>query len=600
MQTRTIIWCLPFLLFILNSAEATKHAKDNNTYALNLLADPADGGIVEGSGFYPANEEVLISATPASAYAFIHWTDQFGDVLTTQTNFTFTMPAYDVELTAHFSCVPDWNPEPYQQYNMQVVGNILIDDEISLNPNDMVGAFVNGECRGVASPMPEFGGLVFLTVVSNQVSGETVELRIWNSDLCESCYTAQSFEFANEGDLGNLFDPLMIYCPTEIMLELNFNQGYTWFSLNINQESFNPNDVFADLEPCYDDRIIGQHNFALYSGEQWIGDLTELSPQKMYRMRLCSAQSILLEGELNAMDTIYLNAGYSWLGYLPQNCLPVNEALAGLSPEPAYNDRIIAQNAFALFNGTQWIGSLNQMCPGKGYIIKLTNPSSLNYAASLRSPDPGSKTTGYDSPTGNYPAPNPQHTMLLVAKLKLDSDTYSMNPKDVVFAYINDEVRGMAMPSPENEGLVFMNIGANNEEAREVSFKVWLETENRLFEMNEQLYFVPLKAVGQLNDPFELSFQAASPFPYTGSPFPNPTRSLTTTPYTIEEASEIQMKLFNQRGILAAESVMQKQEAGTYHLTINREGFASGTNHGVMSIKSDSIGIQKTFKIIGE
>lgn len=539
MQMLKITCYLSALLLLLNHAGASQDLKDNTIYSLELLAAPADGGSVEGSGNYQANEEVIVSATPASAHAFIHWTDQFGDVIATESSFIFTMPAYDVELTAHFNCVPDWNPEPYQQYNMQVVGHILIDDEISLNPNDMVGAFVNDECRGVASPMPEFGGLVFLTVGSNQLSDEMVELRIWNSELCESCYTAQSFEFANEGEVGSYFDPLMIYCPTEILLELDFNQGYTWFSLNVSQESYDPNDLFSALEPCYDDRIIGQHAFALYSGEQWIGNLTELSTHKMYRMRLCSAQSISLEGEINMMDTIYLNAGYSWLGYLPHTCLPLNTALAGLYPEPAYNDRIIAQNAFALYNGNQWIGSLSQMCPGKGYIIKLSNASSLNYSGSQRGHDSGNKNTVRSTPASLNPVQNLQHTMTMLAKLKTDTEPYFHSPGDMVYAYVNNELRGIAAPMPENDGLIFMNIGANHEEAHKVHFKVWLDAENRLFDINEKLHFEALKTVGQLNDPFVLSIHSQSESPPADLHNTNPLKDQTLPPYNIPAESEI-------------------------------------------------------------
>lgn len=539
MQMLKITCYMAALLLVLNHSVASQDLKDNTVYSLDLLVAPAYGGSVEGSGNYPVNEEVLVSATPAPTHAFIHWKDQFGDVIATESSFTFVMPAYDVELTAHFTCVPDWNPELYHQFNMQVVGHILVDDEISLNPNDMVGAFVNDECRGVASPMPEFGGLVFLTVGSNQLSGETVELRIWQSELCESCYTTQSFAFANEGEVGSYFDPLMISCPTEVTLELGFNQGYTWFSLNVSQESYDPNNLFSALEPCYDDRIIGQHAFALYSGEQWIGNLMELSTHKMYRMRLCSEQSISLVGEINMMDTIYLNAGYSWLGYLPHTCLPLNTALAGLYPEPAYNDRIIAQSAFALFNGNQWIGSLTQMCPGEGYIIKLSHSSSLNFAGSQRWHDSSNKNTVRNTSSGLSPVQNLQHTMLMLAKLKTDAESYSFSSGDMVYAYVDNELRGMATPMPENDGLIFMNIGANHEEAQKVHFKVWLDVENRLFDINEQFHFESLKAVGQLNDPFVLSIQSQLESPPADLHNINPLNNRTPPPYTIPEGYDI-------------------------------------------------------------
>ncbi len=139
------------------------------------------------------------------------------------------------------------------------------------------------------------------------------------------------------------------------------------------------NDLFTELEPCYDDRIIGQTSFALYTGSIWAGTLSQLAIDRMYRMRLCSQQSITLSGEPAPLEPVELNAGYTWLGYVPQECLPINEALANMEPAPSYDDRLIGQNSFALYTGTQWIGTLNTLCPGAGYVIRLANPVTLNW-----------------------------------------------------------------------------------------------------------------------------------------------------------------------------------------------------------------------------
>ncbi len=84
-------------------------------------------------------------------------------------------------------CSPGWTPVPNMQYNMQVLGQLQLDDMISVNPNDIIGAFVGEECRGIASPVPDFNGLFFLSIGSNQTSGETVTLKIWNSNTCAEC-----------------------------------------------------------------------------------------------------------------------------------------------------------------------------------------------------------------------------------------------------------------------------------------------------------------------------------------------------------------------------------------------------------------------------
>jgi uncharacterized protein (TIGR02145 family) len=164
-------------------------------------------------------------------------------------------------------------------------------------------------------------------------------------------------------------------------LTLEFGEGFTWFSINMNPGSMNPNTVFSELSPCADDRVIGQTQFSTYTGEIWLGSLASIEANKMYKMKLCNNQQITLSGSPVSNEPISLNSGFTWLGYLPQHCLPINTAMSGLQPTPSIDDRIIGQNSFAVYTGTQWLGSLTQLCPGSGYIIKLSQNHILTYTS---------------------------------------------------------------------------------------------------------------------------------------------------------------------------------------------------------------------------
>lgn len=468
------------------------------TYNLNLIASPAEGGTVTGSGLYEGGTAVTATATAAETYVFKYWTNELNEILSEEAVYNFSMPANDLSLTAHFVCTPGWLEVENLQYNMQVVAQIRINNAVSLNPNTLVGAFVGDECRGIASPMPDFEGLVFLTVSSNTVTGELVVLKIWDSDFCESCVAAQAFEFENQVQVGSLDEPFIVECLNETTLNINFNQGYTWFSMNVVQFDMSPDALLSDLQPCYNDRIIGQHSFAVYSGTEWVGSLTTLSPNEMYRMRLCSAQSVELISNQAPNDPLQLDAGSSWIGYLPNACLSVNEALANLTPEPAYNDRILGQNAFALFNGTQWIGSLTQLCPGNGYIIKLTNDSELAFPYIMKQNelDKTSVETTLFSPTGMYPDQNFQHTMMVVAQTN--------NPNDMVYAFIGETLVGMGK-SMNNDKLVFMTIGSNTDTEKEIHFKVWRSDLQELVESDQKVLFQPMRLLGDIRQPFMIT-----------------------------------------------------------------------------------------------
>ena len=72
-------------------------------YTLTLLADPEEGGSVTGAGEYEEGEEVSLSASPETGYAFTEWADEDGQTVSTEAAFTFTMPAEHTTLTAHFT-----------------------------------------------------------------------------------------------------------------------------------------------------------------------------------------------------------------------------------------------------------------------------------------------------------------------------------------------------------------------------------------------------------------------------------------------------------------------------------------------------------------
>jgi hypothetical protein len=73
------------------------------SFTLSLEANPVDGGTVEGAGDYYAGQQVSINATYNPGFMFVNWTDEEDVVLFTQASATYTMPAENKTLTAHFT-----------------------------------------------------------------------------------------------------------------------------------------------------------------------------------------------------------------------------------------------------------------------------------------------------------------------------------------------------------------------------------------------------------------------------------------------------------------------------------------------------------------
>ncbi|MCK9292373.1 MAG: choice-of-anchor J domain-containing protein, partial [Bacteroidales bacterium] len=71
-------------------------------YTLTLTANPVEGGTVNGSGDYHANDPVTVQAVPTQGWSFVNWTAEDNTVLSTELQYSFLMPAEDLSLTANF------------------------------------------------------------------------------------------------------------------------------------------------------------------------------------------------------------------------------------------------------------------------------------------------------------------------------------------------------------------------------------------------------------------------------------------------------------------------------------------------------------------
>ena len=90
--------------------------KDTVNYTVTVSADPEAGGTVSGSGEYSEGTQVTVTATPATGYHFVNWTEN-GTEVSTEATFTFNATV-DRNLIAIFAKneeptpTPDPTPDP--------------------------------------------------------------------------------------------------------------------------------------------------------------------------------------------------------------------------------------------------------------------------------------------------------------------------------------------------------------------------------------------------------------------------------------------------------------------------------------------------------
>ena len=71
------------------------------TYTITVAANPSDGGTVSGGGEYDQGASCTVSATAASGYTFVNWTEN-GTQVSTDANYTFTVNS-NRNLVANFT-----------------------------------------------------------------------------------------------------------------------------------------------------------------------------------------------------------------------------------------------------------------------------------------------------------------------------------------------------------------------------------------------------------------------------------------------------------------------------------------------------------------
>ncbi len=74
---------------------------DGTQYDVTTTAYPTNGGTTSGDGTFYNGQSCTVTATPATGYQFVNWTDEDGNQVSTSASYTFTVNG-NISLTANF------------------------------------------------------------------------------------------------------------------------------------------------------------------------------------------------------------------------------------------------------------------------------------------------------------------------------------------------------------------------------------------------------------------------------------------------------------------------------------------------------------------
>lgn len=397
------------------------------TTMLNIHVSPVDAGTTTPvSGEQTYGDEVTLTATPAYGYVFKDW------LLDDEIYSTSATTKYIVESNAMF--IAEFDPQKFQ---------------VTVDESEMSG-MLTGAGTGsydyktdlllTAQPidgMQFVGWVVNGTMVS---TSEQYTLRVQGPTLIRPAFTSdpdggkrRAPDELTMTTLELMYEPII----TSVNNKYEFAEGWNWFS-------FNPSDedmlATAKLLESLDNSVLeirGANGSLTKTGSEWSGNLTTLSAGESYQILLSAAKTLDVDVNMsNRSSTFVLSCGWNNVAYLPYEPLDINTALTNWDAKK--NDIVKSQDAFAIFDGSKWVGTLQTMEPGQGYQLYSQANTTFYY--------PLSPVVGKIENSTDYSLSNPQSlqyadNMSLVAVVT-DGEQEYHGSEYLLNSYINNAPNG--------------------------------------------------------------------------------------------------------------------------------------------------------------
>lgn len=379
------------------------------------------------------------------------------------------------------------------------------------------------------------------------------------------------------GESGKSVSWTQYLAPGYQTLSMELASGWNWISTNMEGVN-NPVSLLAPVkektkrmqsqsQEVTNDPLLGL-----------VGNLEKVTPETFYKLEMNANGKIDITGTVLTPNQVKidLKAGWNWIGYIPRSATTPTKALALLTAN--VGDEVKGQAGFAQFNGSTWVGTLDKMEPGKGYMYKAAKSQTFQYpivspldaTVSLRSIDLRSDLKSpWIVDIHKYPNNMSIVANLWLDKVKQEPDQY------VVAAFCGDECRGIGKYV---EGKLFITV-YGDKAGENITFRAVLNGGTSQWKIKETVSFSETTQ-GTLAEPFDLHLSEQ----VTGNDiiltqngiYPNPVSRLLFIKGNTEDIQRIQVVggngavLMNQ-GLNGGNSIdVSTLSAGLYILIIER------------------------------
>ena len=426
-------------------------------------------------------------------------------------------------LTLHLTVtgeVPDWsvNPQDYES-SMYMVAQLDFFGNVSDDEDDIVAAFINDTCRGVAQPeyKERYDGYYLTMTIYGRPGDKDVKFRAYDASS-GLVYTlvneSPNITYKDKNIVGKYDDPVLLSVDDRIEQRTTLKQGWNWISLYVKASDMNPKTVLDEIK---DDVIaikgrtdgIGS---LLRTDTGWVGTMGRLLNRRSYMVKMKNERELSLIGKsVPATDTVLIHADWGWPGYYGKRRITLANAFAGADPQNG--DIVRTHNAAAYFDDYEWVGSLQALEPGQGYAYYSVDPQQKWFAypsssvaaaprrqmSNVQSPmsneaDADSTYTGLFAPDNEYGYP---YNMILVGQVLLDNQPA---PNAELGIFDGDECRSVGYT--DAEGRILMLVAGEDEAT--LSYKLVLNDE--VYETVETLHYLTDDILGTPDQPHLIRF----------------------------------------------------------------------------------------------
>ena len=352
--------------------------------------------------------------------------------------------------------------------------------------------------------------------------------------------------------------------------QIDFNSGWTWISLNVNDIDFqNINMLTQGMTLETSDRITSNTSEGAFidlyyndlsnpNNSGWNGSISSnggLSSSEMYKVFLTNEQSLIINGSKVDISTweFDVQENWNWLPYPYNSNHSVNEVLALFNAEDG--DVIKSQTKFAIYDPINgWSGTLNNLKSGEGYMLKAVQAQTLSFPTylntSARTPNNG--ITEADE-TINPNFSKLSNTMNAVVKLPQGYDK--------LFVYdTHGQLKGYNTVSENRtNGLAYITI--YGEETEDLKF--FVSNGGELKQAKNPLVFSNNAVLGKTQNPIRLELFSDSVIIH-----PNPFEKEFVLDFNVSSNQEVSLKLFNTTNqLILSKTIRLNKGPNSYKMT---------------------------------